>query len=100
MAQAPQFTNEQAALRRVVAHPNHRIKWTKHSLDQMRDRDVTYADVNRVLRMGRVTWIEQKRDELWHVEGRDIDGRSIRLVAAVEEEVLVIKVVTVVTPKG
>jgi hypothetical protein len=34
---------------------------------------------------GGVTWVETKKDVLWHVEGKDIDGRSIQLVIAADE---------------
>ena len=66
----------------------------------MRERSVTYADVEHVLRRGQVAFIETLGEERWHVEGKDVDGRSIRVVTVLKEEVLVIKVITVVTPKG
>ena len=98
MGATPQFAHETQALRHVLKRPDHEFRWSKHALGQMRDRKVTESDVRRVFRLGRVTFVEQKKDELWHVEGRDVDGRSIRIVAHLMEAQLVIKVITVVTP--
>lgn len=43
---------------------------------------------------GQVILHEQKQDLLWRVKGRDIDGNEIRVVVAVYEEAIIIKVVT------
>jgi len=64
----------------------------------MRERDITQSDVRRVLATGTVTFVERKADELWHIEGHDVDGRSIRVIASVREQQLVIKLVTVFEP--
>ena len=61
-------------------------------------RGVTAADVLRVLRLGHVTHVEWKKDETWRVEGKDIDGRSIRIITVVRETELLIRLITVITP--
>ena len=43
---------------------------------------------------GQVVLHEQKKDLLWRVEGRDVDGNKIEVVVAVHEEAITIKVVT------
>jgi len=87
--------NETARLRKVFANPSKRFRFTRHSFEEMANDDIFEADIRHVLGGGYVTWIETKTDELWHVEGKDIDGRSIRVIVAVDEAALVIKVVTV-----
>jgi hypothetical protein len=64
----------------------------------MRERGITQSDVRRVLATGTVTFVEWKADELWHITGHDVDGRSIKVVASVREQQLVIKLVTVFEP--
>ena len=85
---------ETSALHHVMMDPEKRIRFTKHSLEEMKDDKIIEAHVRAVLSDGKVTWIETKRDQLWHVEGRDVDERSIRLVVVVDEAEKRIKVVT------
>lgn len=88
--------NETARLRKLVSY-EFTIRYTNHARDEMRADDIIHADVQVVLSLGRVTWVERKQEPLWHVEGRDVDGRSIRLVVAAYEHVATIKVVTAMT---
>jgi hypothetical protein len=81
-------------LRAVIQSPSHRLRITVHARDEMRNDDIIHADVVWVLRVGVVRWMEMKKDELWHVEGKDVDGRSIRLVVAVYDDEVLVKVVT------
>jgi hypothetical protein len=66
-----------------------------HALEEMAADEIIQADVHHVLINGQVTLVEQKRDELWRVEGRNVDGRRITVIAAVYEQEIRIKVVTV-----
>lgn len=43
---------------------------------------------------GQVILQEQKRDILWRVRGRDLDGKAVQAVVAVNEEEMIIKVIT------
>lgn len=95
MAQRP-LPAESAIITRLVANPRLSLRFTLHAREQMAERDVIEADVRRILSRGSVTWIENKRDILWHIEGRDVDARALRVVAAVDEFYIVIKVVTVI----
>ena len=62
----------------------------------MAERNITAADVTRVLTTGQVTLEETaKQDVLWRVEGADLDGKPIGLVVAVFEQSIAIKVITV-----
>jgi len=60
----------------------------------MANDEIIEADVSRVLRLEHVCWLEFKADELWHVEGKDVDERSIRLVVAVYGDEIVVKIIT------
>lgn len=55
------------------------------------------ADVRHVLERYGVCWVEWRRDEIWHVEGNDIDGRSIRVVVTVDCARAIVKVITAMT---
>lgn len=86
--------NESARLRRLFSNPAKRIRFTAHALASMRDDGFIEADIRYVLANGAVTWTETKKDLLWHVEGFDVDGRSIRVVIAANEIEMTIKIVT------
>ena len=66
---------ETTILRRVVKQ-RYRFRLGRHGPKEMAADGILEADARRVLRMGSVTWIETKKDELWHVEGKDVDGRE------------------------
>jgi len=89
--------NETARLRNVMANPSRKFCFTSHSRDEMRADGIIEADIRRVLEQGQVTWMEVKKDQLWHVEGKDVDGRSIRAIVVVNETLYEIKIVTVMT---
>lgn len=99
MARQPAFAREVSTLRRVLADPAHQIWWSRHANEKMAERGIVQADVTRVLKTGTVTFVETKRDELWHIEGKDLDGRSIRVIATVMEAEITIKVVTAIDLK-
>lgn len=71
-----------------------RIRFTSHARQEMAADGIIEADVRHVLAYGSVTWIETKREEQWHVEGRDVDGKSIRLVVVVYPEEAAVKLIT------
>lgn len=52
------------------------------------------ADARWVLAHGVVTWIETAKEETWHVEGLDVDGKAIRLVVVAYPAEVAVKVVT------
>lgn len=86
---------ETSALRRVMSQEVCRLRYTQHSLEEMRNDEIIDADVRSVLRKGNVTWIETKKDILWHVEGKDSESRKIRVVVSVFEDAVVVKIITV-----
>lgn len=55
---------ETSALRRVMSQEVCRLRYTQHSLEEMRNDEIIDADVRSVLRKGNVTWIETKRYSL------------------------------------
>jgi hypothetical protein len=88
------FKSETRILRRVVRDPKCRFVFVRHCELRMAERGIAVPAVLRVLDLGRVAWVEQKQDVVWHVEGRDIDGRRLRVVVAVFEDLIKIKVIT------
>ena len=94
-AQQPHYVSEtQRILLRVARHPDCRVIPTRHALLSLKDDNRTMLDVEHALTNGRVIWEEHKQDVLWRVEGRDLDGGKIRVVVAVYEREIIIKVVT------
>lgn len=89
-----QLLVETALVHQVIADPTCRLIFTIHSRQEMKNDDIVEADVRLVLTKGRVTWIENKKDILWHVEGRDLDGRMIRVVVVVNQKDCYIKMIT------
>jgi hypothetical protein len=53
------------------------------------------VDVLRVLTKGHVTWFEVKKDDIVHVEGKDIDERMIRIVVGLRDREITLQIVTV-----
>jgi len=97
MAQ-PNYQSETRVLRKIATDPQCRWWWTEHAERRMHptDRDISSDDVKHVLTNGHVVLSEtNKKDILWRVQGRDIDGRRIEVVVAVYEQDIVIKIVTV-----
>jgi hypothetical protein len=90
----PHYVSETQVLRRVARDPACRFRWTKHALKAVEDDGRTTLDVEHALTNGRVILHEQKQDLLWRVIGADLDGNKIQVVVAVDEQEIVIKVVT------
>lgn len=85
---------ETATLRAVIQASGLRVIFTKHAREEMAKDEILSADVDRVLSFGVVTWVETRKEELWHIEGNDVDGRAIRLVVVVYPEEPAVKIVT------
>jgi Domain of unknown function (DUF4258) len=93
-AAQPHYVLETQILRRVANNPNCSWRFTKHALQEMDNDRWNADDVKYAVMNGRVILEEQKRDVLWRVLGRDIDGGQIQVVVAVDEGSIEIKVVT------
>lgn len=93
----PHYVTETQIVRRVARDQNTRWIWGVHAPKEMSEMDppATQADVEHVLATGTVILEEYKQDILWRVRGRDLDGRSIQVVAAVDEGERTIKIITV-----
>lgn len=91
------YIAETQSVRRVASNKAVRWKWTSHFFTEAANESppISQPDVEHVLQTGNVTLVENKKDVLWRVEGRDLDLRSIVVVAAVYEAIKLIKVVTV-----
>lgn len=85
---------ETSVLREVMSSPGYRIRYTSHALEEMGNDNIINADIIAVLEKGKVTWIENKKDVLWHVEGKDCDSRRVRLVISVNNDVVIVKIIT------
>jgi hypothetical protein len=70
---------------------------TTHALERMRQRGILAADVEHALINGQVVLCEAKRDDMWRVEGRDVDGDPLTIEVVTWENT--IKVVTAFRPK-
>jgi hypothetical protein len=90
------YVKEQVRLRGILAHRDHWLVWAFHARERMRQDKITDSDVRHVLTTGQITWLEVKIDEIVHVEGRDVSGRRMRVVAALRDAGLTIKVITVI----
>lgn len=96
MATATHYVTETQILRRIANDPQCRWKFTVHSLKEIAADGWTANDViHALMTNGQVVLHEQKKDLLWRVEGRDLDGGQIRVVIAVYEITIRIKVITV-----
>ncbi len=94
MASRALLMMETAKLKKIWRDPGMRLRITVHARAEMANDSILETDVRFVISKSGVCWVEWKKDELWHVEGRDIDGRSIRLVVAVNEAEITVKLVT------
>lgn len=90
----PHYVTETQILRRVARDPNCRFRWTKHALQAVKDDGRTTEDVEYALTNGQVILQEQRKDLLWRARGKDLDGKPVEAVVAVEADEIVIKVVT------
>jgi hypothetical protein len=95
MPKIANYLTETHVLRKVASDPRCRWIFTKHALIELAKDGRTADDVRYALMTnGQVTLHELKQDLLWRVEGRDIDGKRIQVVAAVFETAIKIKIIT------
>ena len=90
----PHYVTETQILRRVANNPDCSWRFTRHALEEMANDGWTADDVRHAVMNGRVVLEEQKQDRLWRVEGKDVDGNRIQVVAAVDEVGIRVKVIT------
>jgi Domain of unknown function (DUF4258) len=91
----PHYATETQFLRRVANDPDCSWRWTVHVLERMTQRGFTADDVKHAVMNGGVVLEEQaKRDRLWRVEGKDVDGKRMQVVVAVDGVSIRVKVVT------
>jgi Domain of unknown function (DUF4258) len=90
----PHYVTETQVLRRIARDPKCRWRFTSHALEEMAADGWTADDVQFALMNGQVVLQEQKKDILWRAEGTDIDGGRIKVVVAVYELTIRIKVIT------
>ena len=95
----PQLGKETALLRQAIGNPQVRFQFTRHAREEMAADQIIEADVRHVLTKYGVSWVEWKKDEIWHIEGLDIDGRSIRVVLTLHADIVVVKIITVMELK-
>jgi hypothetical protein len=90
----PHYVTETQQLRAVVSNQECRYIFTRHAEKKMKERKISAEDIRHALMNGHVTLSELKRDQVWRVEGTDIDGRRIRVEVAVYVDAVVVKVIT------
>jgi hypothetical protein len=88
------YVEETQTVRRIVANPRCRWIWTEHAETQMKERGISAPGIKTALTNGQVILRESKKDILWRIRGRDIDGEMIEVVVAVFAAAIKIKVVT------
>lgn len=94
------YRGETAILRSLLEQDDLFWDYRKHALERMTERDISHADVENSLTNGHVTLIETaKRDIVWRVEGKDVDGRKICVHVACFADENRIKIITAF-PKG
>jgi Domain of unknown function (DUF4258) len=98
MPHQPHYASETQILRRVARDPSVRFIWTDHASEQMNKRGISAPDVEHALINGQVVLSEAKRDDVWRVEGKDIDCNLLTIEVVVWEDT--IKIVTAFRPKG
>jgi len=76
---------------------NGKIKWTKHAKERMEERGVSILQVINCLLKGRITSIDQYKDDVGFKVGleRIVAGEKIRVVVFLESNNTVVKIVTV-----
>jgi len=90
----PHYVSETKVLQAVASDPACRWIFTKHALVEMKKEGWSASDIQNGVINGQVILQEEKRDRLWRVRGRDLDGGKIQIVVAVDELEVTIKVVT------
>jgi hypothetical protein len=94
MPQRPLYSQETAILRTLLSDPECRFIWTNHAKERMAERNIVAEDVITALTNGQILFHEIKRDTLYRVDGRDLDGNRLQVEVALDEDTITIKVVT------
>jgi DNA-binding transcriptional regulator YiaG len=94
MAQQPLYDAETALLHRLVIDPNCCFDWTRHVLEQMVARNILAEDIIEAMTNGHIIFHETKRDILYRVEGKDLDGQRLQVEVALYEDTITIKIIT------
>lgn len=92
------YDYEAGVIRRLMGVPAVRIIY-KHHAERVRmiERGITDNDVRTVLKRCRVTEVRpDDRGDAWSAEGTDCDGRRLRVVVSVREDVVLIIVITTI----
>jgi hypothetical protein len=91
----PHYVSETQILHSVANNAGCRYGWTKSAQRKRAlhrppplDADIRYLATN-----GHVTLEEYKKDTLWRVEGKDLDGNKLTMVCAVYPRRCAIKIV-------
>lgn len=91
----PHYVTETQILRRIANDPDCSWRFTNHALEEMENDGWTADDIRHAVMNGQVVLEEQaKRDRLWRVEGKDVDGNRVQVVVAVYEAIIRVKVIT------
>jgi hypothetical protein len=96
MAQQAHYPAETQLIRRVAVDPHCSWEFRGHSLKRMAERNITQADIQRVLTKGQIDSKQLSKDVLLRVKGSDVDDRPIEVVVAVFEDPPRVKVITVI----
>ena len=84
-----------ARLRRASSQQGARFLYTRHAEAELQKDNVAKIEVENMLRRCRVTLVEPSgADETLRAEGSDADGRPLVAVVVLNEETVVIKVIT------
>jgi hypothetical protein len=89
------FYAEHRRLVTILSNKKCVIRYSRHAVDEMAADEIIHVDVLRVLTKGHVTWFEVKKDDIVHVEGKDIDERMIRIVVGLRDREITLQIVTV-----
>lgn len=88
--------NETRRLHALIANPNTLIDYTEHALDEMAKDEIVQQDVEVILSRSAVTEIQsaEPSEVRWRISGYDGDGRYLEIVVVVEEDSLIVLVIT------
>ena len=68
--------------------PDSRIRWTRHAIERMEERDIRLPQIRTVLENGFVSQVEPDIKtglNKYRVVGRDADGRNLEVVVNLDE---------------
>jgi hypothetical protein len=86
------YHDETGRLRRIARNPATNVDYYRHALDEMSLDDISRNDVETLLRRSAVTDVQP--GDRWRVSGKDQNERDLEVIVCVQEEELLIEVVT------